>query len=1558
MTDHGSGEEPLRRGFWRLLLDSLLGALGALGRLLAPVVRWLARFGRWVERLAGRVLAVAGRLTRTRVRWLAWLFAFGVIAAGMDAVFGGGRMLPMEFAGSGDRFAFLLGAVEVDDLRVALILDCLWIVTYVVLLAGTIGHLAAQFRDGDGRSAGWVATARWFALGAFGAGLFDLIENSAMFLLSGGSRSDALAALATIAATFKFTLICAAIAWIVLAFAAWRRSAYGPADPHPRRHPVVAFVLITWLLGFGALLQLGRQLEGMHGDGDGAVGVAELGRSGPGTQQDEIEVWCDWEKAVLETTCLGKQAPAEEDAGGDEADVPAAATDPGGVHQARPAGDVRFASPGQVLSWRLGVEAIVVVPCYAFAFGYVLWLIRRRREPDGARSEWAQGRAVAVLTGGLAALVILNLLEVALTWVSVCLGPNATGAVWRWILTFVGWGWLVLLVVFIVVGAYVAAMALGIIREREPRLAVESTGDAAATGRDRRLDLGERGKRVRAALHALATVRVEAIVILLLALVLLDVIRGAGVDQFPDVVRAWDVRSAIVAGYLTAGLALTLWLTTLVARRAVVADDDGTLRQRPAPNAALRVTVAILVVTGGVIQAVLRWPIRLPIGLGLVIPAAMVLVLVVFETVVWRRDELPSREKWSHRDPVERREHYYFPEWAPRLFGSAVIVILGLGVMRAVVPVVVHKQRDSGAFLWLGLLLAALLLGADLARLRREGDAANRRRRSLLTVLLGSLLVLGPVLAVFWWAAPGAEISPAVLLVIGVLAAYGAIGAYYLMDADYDLIPARHGAAAQFENLAQAIAIGQVVDPVLEGRRAPEGGADPCRERRAPMIWVPLALAAATFLGLWPASADGWVWRAVGGVVIACAVAAAYGWTLSGGLDRNDRDDRMARRAAYAVMAIALGTAAAVAAWTIRLPITAPRAVGTVGILLLALVLLLAIGRAVVYFVENTNPPKLLFFVFKLRRTPVFSLFVAWLVVLILFPSAFTHQAYHAVDLDAASDVPALAAGGDRADVLDPEACALWRADLEAHRGISVDEVTGVPILDPDRLAWEQPATYTEDGTTPRQGYTIEEAFHRWLCANGDAVASGGVVPMVFLSSWGGGIRAATWAALVTDHLFRPGGSDSVLGDPRQIFAMSGISGGALGFLEFAAYQTTLDGTAPLPPISVGAEYEWVDDAAAPQGWIQFALGDDYLSPVAARMMFVDIPLSFVGYTGGVDDRGDMLERAWERSWGTGGDTAFRQGLLQTWLTDLDMPLVIANGTSTVDNCSFNGSVLDESIESQLSTEEYRDEWVDDCTTLRPFEDYDEDEGDEGVARALVGTRDLADFVCDGFDARLSATALMSARFAYVTPSGLVQRSSECSAGRAPIVTALIDGGYHEPSGAPTIFQLWEALEPLVARFNAGGTGTTILPVFVHIENGYATSADPVLSGDPDSEWIVPIANVGAKARLADHLRFRAALAFSGPLTGPDGEVIELESCRVIENDTAQDGTTKVCEPLTSRFAFISTRNHPGVQAPLGWVLSTESFLDLHSQLEVNGDEFEEIRSWTEAARVVAPNGG
>jgi hypothetical protein len=463
------------------------------------------------------------------------------------------------------------------------------------------------------------------------------------------------------------------------------------------------------------------------------------------------------------------------------------------------------------------------------------------------------------------------------------------------------------------------------------------------------------------------------------------------------------------------------------------------------------------------------------------------------------------------------------------------------------------------------------------------------------------------------------------------------------------------------------------------------------------------------------------------------------------------------------------------------------------------------------------------------------------------------------------------------------------------------------------------------------KGIGISDAWERWLDRNGLAAATDApgtgperpAVPFVLISSSGGGLRSAVWTALVLDCIFettttRVDGdavsacADRITADDftasNRLGATSGVSGGSLGFVAYTAYLS---------------EKQVAPAIAAGDGWIEQRLGDDYLAASMGWGVFVDLPRELIGFGPGLADRGEIMEEAWERSWeyrAPDGSIAsrLRQGLFSLWYEDEHIPLMVLNGTSSQDGCRFNTSVLDADVATGGA----------DCKSLEPFTAGREPAG----AWALPATRDIADFLCDGQDIYLSTAALLSSRFPFLSPSGKVVTGVADGQPCGPEGTAyVVDGGYLEGSGARTLFELWEAFEPLIAEYNAAA-GTCIVPVMIHIDNGYESPVSR-LGGPGPSELAVPLHAVSsAKSGIDANARASAALAFDLPFRVL-GEDVEVSA-----------GETTVL----SRYARITTRAHPGVQAPLGWTLSDTAIADLRSQLSIeeNLEELAEIRLW------------
>jgi hypothetical protein len=430
----------------------------------------------------------------------------------------------------------------------------------------------------------------------------------------------------------------------------------------------------------------------------------------------------------------------------------------------------------------------------------------------------------------------------------------------------------------------------------------------------------------------------------------------------------------------------------------------------------------------------------------------------------------------------------------------------------------------------------------------------------------------------------------------------------------------------------------------------------------------------------------------------------------------------------------------------------------------------------------------------------------------------------------------------------------------------------------------------TVDG--PTSTVSLNEAVDDWL--DDQAVdAAGKAVPMVFVAGSGGGIRAAYWTAAVLDCVTEResrgndpcGGEapvDAVSMRRSRLFALSGISGSSLGFVEYASEVGDFRGDAPTAALAD----EWYDDR----------LRADFLSPTLASYLFND-GLNALLRPDDPVDRAAMLERAWEREW---PDDRLERSFLAEQAA-MTQPLLLLNGYSVDDGCRM--------ATSALRTNGARDGQQ--CKLVG---------ADEGLRAdtALLATTDVSDVLCDGTDVRWSTAALLSARFPFVSPLGTLDRGA---CGRPDIATEVGDGGYRDPSGASPVNEMWPGVDRALSR---AAPSACIVPVFVQIDNGY-TRAD--LQGDQTvNQTLGPL--LGLKAVSSGWeaaARVQSRQIFSGPFLGHAG---------------VRDGEADV-----DRWFEIKTRAHPGAQAPLGWVLSDVARGDLRDQLRVNRDEIQRLRA-------------
>ena len=278
-------------------------------------------------------------------------------------------------------------------------------------------------------------------------------------------------------------------------------------------------------------------------------------------------------------------------------------------------------------------------------------------------------------------------------------------------------------------------------------------------------------------------------------------------------------------------------------------------------------------------------------------------------------------------------------------------------------------------------------------------------------------------------------------------------------------------------------------------------------------------------------------------------------------------------------------------------------------------------------------------------------------------------------------------------------------------------------------------------GLRDRSG--VEAAFLRFLDAGGPSV--GTPAPVVLVATSGGGISAAYWTATVLGDL-----ADASPGFAGRVFALSGVSGGGLGLLAYAA---------------AGPGAPGCRDPAAPPGAVppdglraclQLALGSDFLGPALGAMLYPDLLQRFLPLPV-FADRAAALEAAWEARWrAVFGDTRLAGPFLDLWPDGRPWPALLLNGTSL-----NRGGRL---VASNLAL------------------GADHVGGDGADLLALLGG-----------DMPASAAAGSGARFPYIGPLGTFRTADGAS-------DAVADGGYFENLGAATLLELLDALDGAARR--------------------------------------------------------------------------------------------------------------------------------------------------------------
>jgi hypothetical protein len=385
-------------------------------------------------------------------------------------------------------------------------------------------------------------------------------------------------------------------------------------------------------------------------------------------------------------------------------------------------------------------------------------------------------------------------------------------------------------------------------------------------------------------------------------------------------------------------------------------------------------------------------------------------------------------------------------------------------------------------------------------------------------------------------------------------------------------------------------------------------------------------------------------------------------------------------------------------------------------------------------------------------------------------------------------------------------------------------------------------------------GPPLRERFERWLAARSREGPDS--VPIILVAAAGGGLRAAYWSAASLARL-----QDRDSSFARHVFAISGVSGGSLGATTFAAMarDNRCQGTD-----SAGGRLS---------ACVRRFMGDDFLSPVLAKMVAPDFLQWFLPVPVYLFDRSLGLERSWEDSYRrTVGDTTLAAGYLAFHAAAGDAaPMLLLNTTHVQTGRRY---------------------------VTAPFPDDTIFLDSRNLIRVLNADMPLASAVHN------------SARFAYVSPAGRIDRRDGVSYG------SLVDGGYFENSGLASLRDLQAALRRMLDTIAAGrgtlpaGAGRARFLVLYLCNDPLACrrdfTADSSLAAQRTvaGEWLSPV-DALLNARDA-----RGSLARAVMARAPGVTFLQLNVCDSLSYGRPKDT------------AQVRVARERVVHPPLGWELS------------------------------------
>jgi hypothetical protein len=398
--------------------------------------------------------------------------------------------------------------------------------------------------------------------------------------------------------------------------------------------------------------------------------------------------------------------------------------------------------------------------------------------------------------------------------------------------------------------------------------------------------------------------------------------------------------------------------------------------------------------------------------------------------------------------------------------------------------------------------------------------------------------------------------------------------------------------------------------------------------------------------------------------------------------------------------------------------------------------------------------------------------------------------------------------------------------------------------------------------------YNIEQALRDWhnrIRAN-PAYAVRPTHPLFIVAAEGGGIRAAYWTAAVLGSI-----QDAEPAFVDHVFAISGVSGGSLGAAVFDALV---------------ADGNWQGQFAKRS---EMMLGQDFLSPAIAAMLYPDFVQRFWPWPCTFLDRGHWLEESWERAWrdatGKSGstDSRFAEPFFSLWKSHQRyVPALFLNATSVE-----NGNRL---IASNIQIKTGPDQ-----------------------KEQFLGAEDLVDKIKPALDVPLSTAAHLSARFTYVSPAARFKSDR----------THAVDGGYFENSGATTALDILRQINVILNHANTKAEFADVLPKIIMISNsptgtGFGDRRIKDFSKNQSTTIAREISHYKPGAFLEDAVAPAYALLHTREARGVYAQraIGRAQEIFYAERDLPQDPHEQV---------YFFSLAQTTVPLPLGWMLSNRA---------------------------------